>query len=164
MNFRVNYINIINIPNTVKIANNVNVRVFCKEDEDKKLVIEKLKFLLPFDLEKEKVKIEEKKAEGFDDKKINVIKVFLTKDRHINTFIENLIIKLGEEKKTLLEQIGSRLDDDLNFFIRLDKNMLLKDKFVLTDAGDCYHIRINIAAFPKKKEKAVVVLKELFKC
>jgi len=146
----------------VKIANNVNLRVFCKEDEDKKLIIEKLKLLLPFDLEKEKIKIEERRAEGLGEKRIYVIKVVLTRDKNINAFIENLVSKLGDEKKTLLEQLESRLDDDLNFFIRLNKEMLLKDKFIVTDSGNCYHIKINIASFPKKRENVVKVLRELF--
>lgn len=146
---------------SVKIANNIHVRVFCKEKEEKKLVVEKFKQLLPFDLDKEKIKIEEQKAEGFDRKRVDVIKAALTKERHIDAFLENLVEKLGEDRKTLLEQLDSRLDGDLNFFIRLDKEMMMKDKFVLTDSGNCYHIRINIAAFPKKREKAVAVLKEL---
>jgi len=151
----------VTILTSVKLANNIKIRVFCKGDEDKNLIVEKLKLLLPFDLEKEKIKLEERKAEGFDEKKIYVIRAFLTKDRHINAFIENLVDRLGEEKKTLLEQFESRLDDDLNFFIRLDKDMLLKNKFVVTDSGNCYHIKINIAAFPKKREKVIEVLNKL---
>ena len=146
----------------MKLANNINVRVFYKEEEDKPLIIKKLKSLLPFDLEKEKIALEERTAEGFADRKITVIKVALEKNKHVNAFIENLVSKLGDEKKTLLEQLDSRLDNDLNFFIRLSKEMLLKDKFVVTDSGNCYHIRINIASFPKKKEKVIEVLKELF--
>ncbi|MBI2664813.1 hypothetical protein HYX10_05745 [Candidatus Woesearchaeota archaeon] len=147
----------------MKAANNASIRVFCREDEDKKTITEKLRMLLPFDLEKEKIRVEEQKAEGFQEKRISIISAALTKDRHINAFIENLLNNLGEEKKTLLEQIDSRLDDDLNFFLRLDKEMLLKNKFVLTDAGNCYHIKINIASFPKRKEKAVEILRRLLK-
>jgi len=147
----------------VRIANNACIRVFCKEDEDKKLVIEKIKLLLPFDLEKEKIKLEWQRAEGFDRKRMHVIKAALTKNRYVNAFIQNLLDKLGDGKKTLLEQLDSRLDNDLNFFMRLDKDMLTKGKFVLTDSGNCYHIRINIASFPKKREKAVAVLKGLLR-
>jgi RNA binding exosome subunit len=147
----------------VKLANNVNLRVFCKEDEDKKLIVSKLKALLPFDLEKEKITIDEKKADGFNDTAIWILSVTLAKERHVNAFLKLLSEKLGEEKKTLLEQATTRLDDELNFFIRLDKTMLLKDKFVLTDSGKCYHIKINIAAFPKKVEKGLIVLKDMFK-
>ncbi len=145
----------------MKLANNAGIRVFCGEGEDKEAVIGKLKLLLPFDAEKERIRIEEQTAEGFDEKRIKILSVTLTKDRHLNAFISNLLKILGDEKKTLLEQIDSRLDNELNFFIRLDKEMLLKDKFVLTDSGNCYHVRISVAAFPKRREKAIAMLKGL---
>ena len=145
----------------MKIANNVSLRVFCREDEDKELIISKLKLLLPFDIGKEKIRINERAVHGFGEKIIHVIRTELTKDRHVKAFLENLFLRLDEEKKTLLEQIESRLDDDLNFFIRLDKQMLLKDKFVLTDSGKCYHIRINVASFPKNRQNGIVILKKV---
>ncbi len=145
----------------MKLANNTGIRAFCKEGEDKELLLEKLKLLLPFDVQDEKIKIEEQTAEGFDEKRIVIISVILTKDRQINAFIDNLLSRLGDEKKTLLEQLESRLDSELNFFIRLDKEMLLKDKFVLTDSGNCYHIKISMAAFPKRRETATTLLKGL---
>ena len=46
----------------MKLANNINVRVFCKDEEDKPLIIEKLKLLLPFDLENEKIAISPHRA------------------------------------------------------------------------------------------------------
>ncbi len=147
----------------MRLANNVNIRVFCKEDEDKELLLEKLRMLLPFDAEKEKIKITEQKAEGFDEKQILIISVSLVKERHVSAFIENLLSRLGDEKKTLLEQLESRLDNNLDFFIRLDKELLLKDKLVLTDSGNCYHIKINIAAFPKRRARAAEMLRELLK-
>ena len=144
----------------VKIANNVSLRVFCKDDEDKDLIIRKLKQLLPFDVEKEKIKITEKVAQGFGDKTMHVIRTKLTKERHVKPFLANLFSGLGEEKKTLLEQLESRLDDELNFFIRLDKEMLLKDRLVLTDSGKCYHVRINVASFPKSRQKGIAILRQ----
>lgn len=147
----------------MKIANNVNLRVFCREDEDKDLIVKKLKALIPFDIEKEKIKISEKGSRGFGEKTIHVIRAELTKGRHVKAFLENLFSRLGEEKRTLLEQIDSRLDDDLNFFIRLDKEMLLKDRFVLTDSGGCYHVRINVASFPKNRENGIEILKQALK-
>jgi len=51
----------------VKLANSVNIRVFCKEDEDKEAIAGKLKLLLPFDIGKEKNGhiIEKMKRAGF---------------------------------------------------------------------------------------------------
>lgn len=148
----------------MRVVNNISVRVFCREVKDRELIVTKLKLLLPFDLEKEKVKIEERSAEGFEDRQIKIFSVELNRERHTNAFINNLIENLGEEKKTLLEQLESRLDNELNFFIRLDKEMLLKGRFVLTDSGNCYHIRINIASFPKSRANAVNAIKNILCC
>ena len=145
----------------MRLANSVSVRVFCREEEDRELIVNRLKLLLPFDLEKEKIKIEERSAEGFEDRQIKIFSVELDRERHTNAFVNNLVEKLGDEKKTLLEQLESRLDDELNFFIRLDKEMLLKDRFVLTDSGNCYHIRVNIASFPRSRANAVKVIRAL---
>ena len=146
----------------MKLANNVRVRVFCREDEDRGMIARKLRQLLPFDPEKEKVAIEERKAEGFNEKTILIMTAALSKDRHVNPFLKNLADKLGDEAATIAEQADSRTDENMNLFIRLDKEMLLKDRFVLTDAGNCYHVRINLAAYPKKKEKAYPIINKIF--
>lgn len=147
----------------MKQINTAYIRVFVKEDEDKDTVRKSLVSLLPFDLEEQKVRVDEKKVEGFNDKKIIILRVTLDKDRHINPFLHKLSKNLGSEKETLLQQLDTRLDDNLNLFIRLDKERLLEGKYVLTDSGNCFHIKMNVAAFPKRKEAAVTILKQLFK-
>ena len=144
----------------MKLANNVNIRVFCKPEEDASLIKEKL--LLPFDLKKEKIAIKAQKAEGFQERTIMIFSALLEKERHVKAFLENLNEKLGEETQTLIEQWESRTDDNLDFFIRLDKDMMMKNKLVLTDSGNCYHIKINLAAFPKRKEKAREIAEGIF--
>ena len=147
----------------MKTIHFIAIRVFSHEDkgDDTALIIKKLTSLFPFDLEKEKIVIKTKKAEGFADKIIIVFTVMLTKDRHVNGFLSNLAEKLGDEAKTIIEQVDSRVDDELNLFIRLDKEMMMKDKYVLTDSGNCYHLRVNLAAFPKKKEKAAGIVSQI---
>jgi RNA binding exosome subunit len=147
----------------MKLANNVSVRVFAKEDEDKEAIVYGLLRMLPFNPEDEKLKIREQKAEGFGDKKIAIISITLEKDRHVNPFLTHLVGNLGRENETLVEQAESRLDDDLNFTIRLDKERLLAGKYVLTDGGKCYHIAMNLAAFPKKRETGLALIKQIFK-
>lgn len=147
----------------MKLINTVVVRVFAKEDEDYDAIKSAFLQLFPFDLKEEKIAVEEKSAEGFHDKKIKVISVMIVKDRHTKAVINNVKEKLGREVQTLIEQSESRLDDNLDFFIRLDKDRLLSGKYVLTDGGNCVHIKINLAAFPKKREKGLQLVKELFK-
>jgi len=43
----------------------------------------------------------------------------------------------------------------------LNKDKFLVDKYELTDAGNCLHIKIAIAAYPNKREVAVEILKQI---
>ena len=57
----------------------------------------------------------------------------------------------------------SRLDKNLDLFLRFEKDTWINErKLVLTDSGKCFHLRISIAAFPKNREVALNVVKDLF--
>ena len=143
----------------MKIAHNIKISVF-RKDEDREPVIAGLKSLFPFDLETEKVTINSTEAEGLNENKIEILEVVLKKERLVNLFMKKLLEKLGEQKKILVSQIDSRLDFEQRFFLRLDKEKAIKNEFVLTDSGNCYHIAISVAAFPKTKESARKVIAE----
>ena len=79
-------------------------------------------------------------------------------------YSESSITRLSAEQKELLRiQAESRIDHDLNFYLRLDKAKLLQGQYWITDEGDCFHIKISLAVFPKKLEKAIELAKEMFK-
>ena len=125
-----------------------------KHDDNEEIIKRKLLVLIPFDMEKEKIQLKETNAAGSNQSEIKIFEIELKKDRHINEFLENLNNKLDiEQKELLIRQINSRLDNDLNFFIRLDKEKLLNDNLCITDSGNCFHIRIYLAAFPAKTIK-----------
>ncbi|MBI2574585.1 hypothetical protein HYV82_01750 [Candidatus Woesearchaeota archaeon] len=140
----------------MKLANNVRISVFAKEDENAEEIEEKLKQLVPLDIEKERIAVQKKAATGFNEKKITIMEISLAKDRHINAFLDFLKENLGERQKGLLiRQKESRLDEKLNFFMRLDKEKLMKNEYWVTDSGNCYHIRISVASFPRNRENAM---------
>ncbi len=146
----------------MKNFNNIILTVFYKEDEDFEKIRQKLIELIPFNLEEEKILLREETATGFNERKIKIHKIELTKEKHTNKFFANLRQKLSSlDKKIILSQIETRIDQELNFFIRLDKQKLLQDIYEITDSGDCYHIKISLSAFPKKREKAVELAKKL---
>jgi RNA binding exosome subunit len=67
------------------------------------------------------------------------------------------------DRGSLFRQVESRLDEELFFFIRIDKEKLIKaNEFILTDEGNCYHIKLGVAAYPRKREIALGRLKEYF--
>ena len=154
----------------MRYIHNAKITIFLKPEEyiGHTEIIQKVKDLfhklLPLDLEKEKVLIQEETVESFENRKIKIYSLEFTKEAHTKTFIKTLKGLLKEEQcKKILEQRWSRLDDDLFFYIRLDKEAALKDVFELTDSGDCIHIKMHVAAFPKNRDAALKVVDEMFK-
>lgn len=150
----------------MKQLNHVKISVFCKEGEKEAEILEGLKLLLPLDFEKEKIKLEKRTALGFNKKKVIVIDVNINKNRHIKTFVGNINNRLNQEQKDMIKrQADSRLDQNLDFFLRFDKDRLIKEKRLwMIDGGNCYHIKMSIAIFPKRRERALELIKnEIFK-
>jgi RNA-binding protein len=148
---------------------NARITIFLKPEEylGDADIIQKTKNifnkLLPLDFEKEKLSVTEEMVESFENRKIRIFRLDMTKESHTKTFIKTLKSLLGENQcKTLLGQKWSRLDDELFFYIRLDKEAMLKDVAELTDSGDCVHIKMHIAAFPKNRDAALKVIQEIF--
>ncbi len=147
----------------MKLANSIKISVFSKDGEDAQAIEKKLKQLIPFNLIDEKIAVQRQTAIGFNEKKIMLLEINLKRQRHTTAFLENLNNKLGQQQKDmLLRQKESRLDNDLNFFIRLDKEKLLNDEYWITDSGNCYHIKISIAAFPKRREYAIQIIEHIY--
>ncbi len=150
----------------MKLAHQIKAKVFSYEkfNEDDKLVLDKFLQLFPFNLKDEKIELKKTEAEGLNDMKITILEVTLAKEKHTSKFLENLMEILDEEqKKLILSQLESRLDNNLDFFLRFDKNEYLKNnKLQLTDSGNCFHIEISIAAFPKKRELGLDIVRKVF--
>lgn len=149
----------------MRFANAIQIRVFSKDDEDEARIISGLKELVAFDYEKEKIKFSSQTAIGFNEAKIRIFTISLDKERHVRAFLGMLMQKLNDmQKELLLRQRESRLDDELDFYIRLDKDKLLNEHLCwITDSGNCYHIRISIAAFPRKREVALKIIEQIIK-
>ncbi len=147
----------------MKLAHNIRISVFIKEGEDEKTTEETLKTLLPGNTEKEKITIKKTIATGFNEKKIIILETTLEKERHTRKFLENINQELSPEDKKLLTTQENRLDENMHYYLRLDKEKLEEGIMRLTDKGNCYHIRISLAAYPKNKETAKKLIKEIFK-
>jgi hypothetical protein len=141
----------------MKWANRITITAFAKPEEDLDKIKQGILSLVPL----EKILLKESKVQGFNERMISKFEIILTKAADINKFLKSLPLT-KEQKEVLLSQAESRLDERLNFFIRIDKQPWIdQKKLYLTDSGDCYHIRIALAAFPSKKEIALNLLKEL---
>ena len=147
----------------MKYAHLVKLTVFSYENEDKNAVLNSFLELFPFRLDENKVVLKKTDAVGFSDKNIEIYEVHLTKVNLINQFLRHLLGNLNEnQKNTLLEQAETRLDENLDFFIRFDKGSWTNGKRLqLTDSGKCFHLKISIAAFPKKRKVALKIINEM---
>ena len=148
----------------MKIAHNINLSVFAHEEEDVERIKQALLSLVPFDLEQEKIVFKQTNAQGFKEKKIIIMELTLSKERHTSKFLTFLKEQLTQEQcNHIIKQVDSRLDQEINFFIRLDKQSLLNNDFSITDKGDCFHIKISIAAYPRKRDAALKVVSDWLK-
>lgn len=148
----------------MKLAHNIAMSVFGDESDLQENLEKVFHSLLPVDFEKEKITLSKNNAEGVQNKKIVILELIIKKDRHIKEFLKNLNNLLTKDQKELLiKQSDSRLDNSLHFFLRLDKDKLLNNEPLLTDKGNCFHIKISLAVFPKKREKVLNILKDIFR-
>ncbi len=147
------------------LVHNIELTVFVKEEDDIDKVKKAMIDFFPFNLEDEKIELKQRTAKGFEHKKITVLGIELAKQKHVRIFLESLLEKLTkEQKELLLRQKETRLDEDLNFFMRFDKVKLLEEgKMHITDSGNCFHLKMKIAAFPAKREKALEAIEKIFK-
>jgi len=149
----------------MKNFTSVTLSVFAKPEDDAVRLKDGLLALIPLNLEEEKIPLEDQKALGFNERTIHIFTVTLGKDRHVNAFIDFLMGKMNsQQKRQLLDQAESRLDADLVFFIRFDKELWLQERVLqLTDSGACYHLKLNVAAFPRKRDVALGIVTKVFK-
>lgn len=148
----------------MKLLHNAKLSVFCKPEDNYESTKNAFVSLAGINLKKEKIKINEFKTKGFNERIIQSIELTLNRNRHVRLFMDHLKSLLNDtQKKTLVSQIPSRLDNELFFFIRLDKkSWATKRRLILTDSGSCFHIRLSVAAFPKRKNIAAGIVKMLF--
>ncbi len=150
----------------MKYLNNVVLSAFAKQsEEDVPAVRQGIVELVPLNLAEQKIEVREETAHGFNEQPIKIFTITLHKEAHTNTFLKALLNRLTKEQKELLvRQKESRLDAGLHFFIRLDKDKWLSDRRIfITDSGRCFHIRMQLAAFPANREAGLVLVEKIFK-
>ncbi len=149
----------------MKSFTSIAISVFAKPEDDAKKLETGLIKLIPFDLENEKIAVDDQTAQGFNQRTIHIYTITLQKDRHVNAFVDFLLEKLSKQQRIqLVNEADTRLDSDLMFFLRIDKALWVNDGILqLTDSGSCYHIKCTVAAFPKKRDIALEVATNVFK-
>lgn len=148
------------------IAHNVRIEVFAY-DEEREDIKNSLLSLCPEtvldDIYEGKLRIEEHVMKGKreEEKDITIYRLHLEKRKDSTAFVKQLFGKLNDEN--IENKLFKRIDENCKCYIRLDKESLLKGEYKLIYGGDCFHIKIALAAFPKKRKKAQELLKETLK-
>ncbi len=148
----------------MRYANLIRLTAFSYQNEDSNRISEAFLGFFPFNLEDNGVILKKSFAAGFNESKIVLLETTLSKSSLISHFLKNLIDNLDKSQKGLIiSQSESRLDNNLDFFLRFDKESWIVDKkLVLTESGKCFHLKISVAAFPKKKGIALNLINNLF--
>ena len=144
-------------------AHNIHINVFSKPEDDFERTKQALISLIPFDIVKEKIEFKTESAEINDERKMKILEIILKKQKHTNDFIKHIFSNIGKDAvETLKSQIETRVDENASFFLRLDKyELMINGKYILTDSGNCFHIKMSIAAYPSNKEKAVIIANQM---
>ena len=151
---------------TGKILINNNLQKF-EPDIIAELVLEKITKLISnftnieeelFKKNKIEVKLIKIIAEEYFQK--DIFEIHFTINKKGDLFLNNLLKEINTDE--ILKTIDTRVDDNCNLFIRLDLNKFIeKDELLLTDSGNCIHLRIKIASYPSKKDKAIETIKTI---
>ncbi len=145
------------------IAHNVKIEVFAynEEKEDtKKGLLSLCPETVLNEINEGNIKIEEQVMKGKreEEKDITIYRLNLEKRKDSTAFVKQLLKNLNDEN--LENKLSKRIDESCKCYIRLDKKSLFKGEYKLIFGGDCFHIRIALAVFPKKKKRAKELLKE----
>ena len=148
----------------MKLAHAVKFRVIASPEREEAVKESVLTLLgIPLDevYEEEDVEFDVDEAEDFSGDELRFIRTSFTKTRNTNRVIESLQDGLSQGDREMLAGQPDRFDEELNFHVRLDLDSFLDGAYIVTEDGDCVHIRIKVAAYPAKKEKAKDVVKEI---
>ena len=136
-----------------KLIHSIQVNVFETQEDAIQKIKDTYQKLLPLDFKKEHIDIDHEQLQGFNQKIIHSLTLKTTKNKHniilLQTFFKHLAPRII---KKIIDEIESRVNNEGHLYIRLDKPSLLSDSYKIIDHGDCFHIKIKLAAFPAKKE------------
>lgn len=108
----------------------------------------------------------EPRVEQVEESPNRVVTADVLKESQQNDLLKRLMGGLGAQVKDVIAQTGSRLHEEegeWNFYVRLEKAAYINDRrMVLTDSGNCLHVKLTLAVFPKKEDAARALVGKLF--
>ncbi len=138
------------------MIHNITYRVFVYGTENEDKVREAIKTLFP------NSNPQKDTIEGYFKNSVLVLSEKIKKKRDIKNFINLLKNLQPSSKKRILNELEMKMDDKGNLFLRFDKQRAYLGDLKVVEHGDSIHVKIKIAAYPARKDKAKEVAEELF--
>lgn len=124
----------------------LELRTFCHATESE----EKVRKALAFVSDGREVTVVH--SEGYHGNKILIMECVISRKADIRAFFRRLS---ASDLKALLDTMDNRMDEDGQFFFRLDKQKAFLEEMVLFTGDDCIHVRAKVESYPKRREKAL---------
>lgn len=138
------------------MIHNISYRVFVYGTENEEKVKEAVQTLFPNSHPQTDT------TEGYFNNPVLILHDKITKKREIKEFV-NLINQMDDtSKKQLRSELENKMDEKGNLFLRFDKQRAYLGDLNIIEHGDAIHVKIKIAAYPAKKEKAIEIAREIF--
>ena len=108
----------------------------------------------------DKVEFKKENLQGHHGNPITLIKTRIYSKSQARKILENIFLKLDKQnREQVLMEVKDRVDEDGNFYLRLDKQAAYLGKIKLFEV-DPIHIQVRLAIPRKQKEKIVEVFRE----
>jgi RNA binding exosome subunit len=146
----------------MKYIHHIYLSVFVKEFEDINFVRNIMKEFLPETKDENNPLINEERVSIDDEHAMIILRAKISKSKDTKEFISLIKKSLSEEDVQRLISEENRVDEEGNFYFRLDKEKALNGSYELTDSGNCFHFKIQIASYPKNRENAIKIVKKIF--
>lgn len=138
------------------MIHNISYRVFVYGTENEEKVKETIKALFPYSNPHKEV------IEGYFKNLVLVLSDKIEKRREIKDFMKLLKNLKPSAKKRILNELDMKIDSNGNLFLRFDKQLAYLDNLKIIEHGDAVHVKINIAAYPARKETAMEIAERIF--
>lgn len=138
------------------MIHNISYRVFVYGTENEEKVREAIRTLFP------KSHPQKETVEGYFKNPVLILHDKIERKRETKEFIKLLQKLDSSTKRRVINELKSKMDEKGNLFLRFDKQRAYLGDLKIVEHGDAVHVKIKIAAYPAKKEKAMELAREIF--
>ncbi len=142
----------------------IQARAFCHATEEPRQVQAALARVVGVSLEGEDAKrfqkgLQDTPTEGHYHNPIHIYEYEVTRGGDVRRFWQ---AALGDAnvRERLEREIEQRLDDDLVFWIRFDKQAAARGELRLSDGQDIIQVRAKLATYPKDRDVGLAFLRD----